>query len=77
MKRSEWDSYVLMNQGYNAIFDGWQDLQEKLSPEVTNALNMGLSILDGALTEVKKTVKKPEKDKPSKPETSGFQVFGG
>lgn len=57
MEKSEWDSYVGMNQGYNAIFDNWQNISELLSPEANNAINYAMNILDSALTEVKATVK--------------------
>ena len=58
--KSDWDSYVGMNQGYNAIFDNWQNIQGLLSPKTNREINMALNLLDSALDSVKAAVKKPE-----------------
>ena len=56
--KSDWDSYVGMNQGYNAIFDNWQNIQELLSSKTNREINMALNLLDSALDSVKAAVKK-------------------
>lgn len=65
--RIPWDSYVGMNQGYNQIFDSWQEISDIISPEANKAVNMALRILDEALDDVKKTVvsSKPDNMTPS------------
>ena len=69
------ENYRKMNKGYNAIFDGLQEIED-ISPEVSMAMNQALNILDACLDEVKKCI---VDDEPPKPEvnTSGFSVIGG
>lgn len=55
-EKTPWSSYVGMNQGYNQIFDNWQEISDIISPEANKAVNMALRILDEALDDVKKTV---------------------
>ena len=57
-EKSDWDSYVGMNQGYNAIFDNWQNIQGLLSSKTNREINMALNLLDSALDSVKAAVKK-------------------
>ena len=56
-EKSDWDSYVGMNQGYNAIFDNWQNIQGLLSSKTNREINMALNLLDRALDSVKAAVK--------------------
>ena len=67
------DSYRKMNKGYNAIFDGLQEIED-ITPEISMAMNQALNILDVCLDEVKKSI---IDDEPPKPNTSGFSVIGG
>ena len=60
-----WNSYVMMNEGYNKIFDGWQNIEGQLSPDVNKSVNLALHILDEALTEVKRTVKPESRGEPA------------
>ena len=59
-EKSDWDSYVGMNQGYNAIFDNWQNIQGLLSTKTNREINMALNLLDSALDSVKAAVKNTE-----------------
>ena len=72
------DSYRKMNKGYNAIFDGLQEIED-ITPEISMAMNQALNILDACLDEVKKCIAEDTPQSPEKPEANaqGFSVFGG
>lgn len=70
MKTSK-ETYRKMNKGYNAIFDGFQEIED-ISPEISMAINSALNVLDSCLDEIKASVVEDEK-----PSTEGFVVIGG
>lgn len=77
-EKSQWDSYVGMNQGYNAIFDNWQNILDVIPSKTNKEINMALSLLDSALDSVKASVKKSMPEVVStKSESNVLEVKGG
>ena len=85
-EKSPWDCYVGMNQGYNAIFDNWQNLQDILDSKTNREINMAMSLLDQCLDSVKASVKNPAasntekttgKNNEEKSPGGMFKIFGG
>ena len=85
-EKSPWDCYGGMNQGYNAIFDNWQNLQDILDSKTNREINMAMSLLDQCLDSVKASVKKPAasntekttgKNNEEKSSVGMFKIFGG
>ena len=63
--------YRSMNKAYNAIYDGWQSIEE-CEPEINLALNNTLVALDQILDVIKEAV--PKEDS-SVQDISGFKVI--
>lgn len=68
------DTYRSMNKGYNAIFDGWQEIEDR-DPDVDAAMNAALVLLDKALDVIKQSV--TEDTAQQAPSAAGFRVYGG
>ena len=67
------ENYRKMNKGYNAIFDGLQEIED-ITPEVSMGVNQALNILDACLDEIKKSIVEEEAEQ-EKPSTQGFTVY--
>jgi len=68
------DNYRKMNKGYNAIFDGLQEIED-ISPEISMAMNQALNILDVCLDELKKCIAEDESSSKPPVDTTGFTVI--